>query len=74
VTAVTSGVARRVVAVANLQSSSPNNVSDYAIMSTKTLCKVEQVQDTIGSSSNIVTSWPTSWTGDYTACSLSPLP
>ena len=73
-TAVTSGVARRVVAVANLQSSSPNNVSDYAIMSTKTLCKVEQVQDTTGSSSNIVTSKPTSWTGDTTACSagLSP--
>ena len=48
VTAVTNGVARRVVAQANIAQNTPDGVSDYSIVSTKSLCKNVEVSDVAG--------------------------
>jgi len=48
VTAVTNGVARRVVAQANIAKNIPNGSSDFSIVSTKSLCKNVTVSDTSG--------------------------
>jgi len=48
VTAVTNGVARRVVAQANIAQNSPVGSSDYSIVSTKSLCKNVKVSNTDG--------------------------
>ncbi len=71
VTAVTNGVARRVLAVADLSSSSPNNVSEFAIMSTKSICKVSQISNTNGDITglvNNVSAADSNFYGDITAC------
>ena len=49
VTAVTNGVARRVVAQANIAQNSPVSSSDFSIVSTKSLCKNVKVSNTDGS-------------------------
>ena len=49
VTAVSNGVARRVVAQANIAQNTPEGVSDFSIVSTKSLCKNVKVSNTNGS-------------------------
>jgi Tfp pilus assembly protein PilX len=71
VTAVTNGVARRVLAVADLSSSSPNNVSEFAIMSTKSICKVSQISNTNGDITGLLNNAgaaDSNFSGDITAC------
>jgi len=49
VTAVTNGVARRVVVQANVAQNLPSGTSDFSIVSTKSLCKNVKVSNTNGS-------------------------
>jgi Tfp pilus assembly protein PilX len=77
VTAVTNGVARRVLAVADLSSSSPNNVSEFAIMSTKSICKVSQISNNTGDIAglvNNVSAADSNFYGDITACDTKQSP